>query len=144
MILSHLFCYGTLLAKEVRDKVLQCDTNKLMIKKGFIEGFEVRRVKDTNYPMLVKSKKKLIVNGEILLNLSKEDFRKLDSFEGENYKKKVLNVITNDSNLKCNVYVAITKLKFEEIWNFDSWYKYDINKFFLEDFNRSGVKKPKT
>ena len=59
-------------------------------------------------------------------------------------KKKALNVITNDGNLKCNVYVAIKKLKFEEIWNFDSWYKYDINKFFLEDFNCSGVKKPKT
>ena len=93
MILSDLFCYGTLLAKEVRDKVLQYDTNKLMIKKGFIVGFEVRRVKHTSYPMLVKSEKKSIVNGEILFNLSKEDFRKLDSFEGENYKKK---------SIKCN------------------------------------------
>ena len=143
MILSNLFCYGTLLAKEVRDKVLRYDSNKITVKKGFIVGFEVRRVKHTNYPMLVKSEKKSIVNGEILFNLTKEDFRKLDNFEGENYKKKALNVITNDGNLKCNVYVAINKLKFEEIWNFDSWYKYDINKFFLEDFNCSGVKKPK-
>ena len=144
MSLNHLFCYGTLLAKEVRDKVLQYDTNKLIIKKGFIEGFEVRRVMHTNYPMLVKSEKNSIVNGEILFNLSKEDFSNLDRFEGENYKKNKINVYSNDKDLECYVYITTKNLKFEEIWNFDNWYKYDINKFFSEDFNCSGVKKPES
>ena len=51
-----LFFYGTLRSQEVRHAVLSKLECSLNLVKGFILGYDLFRVKNTNYPLILKNK----------------------------------------------------------------------------------------
>ncbi len=138
-----LFCYGTLLAEEVRNKVLKRKTDFDQIEKGYLKGYEVRRVKNANYPMLVKSDESKIVYGLIIKNLNNIDFNNLDKFEGGNYRK-IKFIIFNwlEEAIECYVYFANQGIEYDKLWVFKDWYENEFHTFMYKDFNLSGVRNP--
>ena len=57
-----LFFYGTLRSQEVRYAVLNRLEGSLNLVKGFIIGYDLFRVKNTNYPLILKNKQSYVVN----------------------------------------------------------------------------------
>ena len=79
-----LFFYGTLRSQEVRHAVLSKLECSLTLVEGFILGYDLFRVKNTNYPLILKnnhSQKRIL--GFIVYNHNQEIINKLDLFEGK-------------------------------------------------------------
>ena len=51
-----LFFYGTLRSQEVRHAVLSKLECSLNLVEGFVLGYDLFRVKNTNYPLILKNK----------------------------------------------------------------------------------------
>ena len=83
-----LFFYGTLRSKEVRYAVLHKLESSLTLVEGFIIGYDLFKVKNTNYPLIQINKQSLKrILGFIVYYHNQEIINKLDLFEGENYSR---------------------------------------------------------
>ena len=140
-----LFFYGTLRSQEVRHAVLSKLECSLNLVKGFILGYDLFRVKNTNYPLILKNKhsQKRIL-GFIVYNHNQEIINKLDLFEGENYSRFKAQAFRISDELKVEVelYMPNKKLEYCEPWIFENWLKLEKESFFMKDFNKDGIKKP--
>ena len=140
-----LFFYGTLRSQEVRHAVLSKLECSLTLVEGFILGYDLFRVKNTNYPLILKNKhsQKRIL-GFIVYNHNQEIINKLDMFEGENYSRFKAQAFRLSDELKVEVelYMPNKKLDYCEPWIFENWLKLEKESFFMKDFNKEGIKKP--
>ena len=140
-----LFFYGTLRSKEVRYAVLHKLEGNLTLVEGFIIGYDLFKVKNTNYPLILKNKhsQKRIL-GFIVYNYNQEIINKLDMFEGENYSRFKAQAFRLSDELKVEVelYMPNKKLEYCEPWIFENWLKLQKESFFMKDFNKDGIKKP--
>ena len=101
----NLFVYGslksTLLLKELLDRVPESIPAILQGYKKIPKAYECR------YPVAIKHTKS-ILTGKLLLNLTKEDFKKIDKYEAtpENfYKKSKVPVKTKKGKFPAAVYI---------------------------------------
>ena len=140
-----LFFYGTLRSQEVRYAVLHKLEGSLTLVEGFIIGYDLFKVKNTNYPLILKNKKSLKrILGFIVYNHNQEIINKLDLFEGENYSRFKAQAFRLSDELKVEVelYMPNKKLEYCEPWIFENWVKLEKEGFFMNDFNKDGIKKP--
>ena len=140
-----LFFYGTLRSQEVRYAVLHKLEGSLTLVEGFIKGYDLFKVKNTNYPLILRNKQSLKrILGFIVYNHNQEIINKLDLFEGENYSRFKAQAFRLSDELKVEVelYMPNKKLDYCEPWIFENWLKLEKERFFMKDFNKDGIKKP--
>ena len=97
-----LFFYGTLRSQEVRCAVLSKLECSLILVKGFILGYDLFRVKNTNYPLILKNKhSQKRISGFIV------------SFQPAGIPKLVYSssIVSIDSALSCITTISMTVCK---------------------------------
>ena len=138
-----LFFYGTLRSEEVREAVI--GQKKFNISRGILQKHKVYKVINANYPLIkFTNQKSDEVEGILITNLTAEEIKKLDKFEGKNYFRQFVKINMKDKLYDAQIYMPQKTLIAEEPWNFDYWYKNNINDFFSKEFNLNGVKEIKS
>lgn len=94
----NLFAYGTLMWPEVLETVIGRRVGGM---PATLHGFRRLRVKEKLYPALVDAHSHNVVEGIFYRDLTEEEFRRLDRFEGEEYDRKEVCIGTQ----RAHVYV---------------------------------------
>ena len=135
-----LFFYGTLKASEVREAVLGESINNHDITNGNLSHHMVYKVRDANYPLIkCTNNKDDIVHGILIYNISSDELVKLDKFEGVNYFRQYVKVNIAGEFFDSQIYMPHKNMLYSEPWNYENWYKNDMEKFFNNEFNLNGV-----
>ena len=140
-----LFFYGTLRDPEVREAVIGDQAKQLNLFDGYLIGYKLFRVKNTNYPLILRDKSSSNkINGLVAMGLDKRVLRKLDMFEGKNYTRAEVSVFCNTDNkeIMAEIYVPKKTLQYTEEWTYENWHKYQRHFFFHNDFRKRGVRHP--
>ena len=135
-----MFFYGTLRAIEVREAVLGKDIDKHKSNKAIIYKHQVYKVMNVNYPLITytnNSQDK--VEGLLVHNISEEELKKLDAFEGKNYFRAKAQVEVHGQLFNVEIYMPDKTMGLDQIWDFDDWYKNNMEDFFKKEFNINGV-----
>ena len=135
-----MFFYGTLRAIEVREAVLGKDIDKHKSNKAIIYKHQVYKVMNANYPLITytnNSQDK--VEGLLVHNISEAELKKLDAFEGKNYFRAKTQVEVHGQLFNVEIYMPDKTMESDQIWDFDDWYKNNIEDFFKNEFNINGV-----
>lgn len=135
-----MFFYGTLRAIEVREAVLGKDIDKHKSNKAIIYKHQVYKVINANYPLITytnNSQDK--VEGLLVHNISEAELKKLDAFEGKNYFRAKAQVEVHGQLFNVEIYMPDKTMESDQIWDFDDWYKNNIEDFFKNEFNINGV-----
>ena len=135
-----MFFYGTLRAIEVREAVLGKDIDKHKSNKAIIYKHQVYKVMNANYPLITytnNSQDK--VEGLLVHNISEAELKKLDAFEGKNYFRAKAQVEVHGQLFNVEIYMPDKTMELDQIWDFDDWYKNNIEDFFKKEFNINGV-----
>ena len=135
-----MFFYGTLRAIEVREAVLGKDIDKHKSNKAIIYKHQVYKVMNANYPLMTytnNSQDK--VEGLLVHNISEAELKKLDAFEGKNYFRAKAQVEVHGQLFNVEIYMPDKTMESDQIWDFDDWYKNNIEDFFKKEFNINGV-----
>jgi len=135
-----MFFYGTLRAIEVREAVLGKDIDKHKSNKAIIYKHQVYKVMNANYPLITytnNSQDK--VEGFLVHNISEAELKKLDAFEGKNYFRSKAQVEVHGQLFNVEIYMPDKTMESDQIWDFDDWYKNNIEDFFKNEFNINGV-----
>ena len=135
-----MFFYGTLRAIEVREAVLGKDIDKHKSNKAIIYKHQVYKVMNANYPLITytnNSQDK--VEGLLVHNISEVELKKLDAFEGKNYFRAKAQVEVHGQLFNVEIYMPDKTMESDQIWDFDDWYKNNIEDFFKKEFNINGV-----
>ena len=135
-----IFFYGTLRAIEVREAVLGKDIDKHKTNKAIIYKHQVYKVMNVNYPLITytnNSQDK--VEGLLVHNISEEELKKLDAFEGKNYFRAKAQVEVHGQLFNVEIYMPDKTMGLDQIWDFDDWYKNNMEDFFKKEFNINGV-----
>ncbi len=135
-----MFFYGTLRAIEVREAVLGKDIDKHKSNKAIIYKHQVYKVMNANYPLITytnNSQDK--VEGLLVHNISEAELKKLDAFEGKNYFRAKAQVEVHGQLFNVEIYMPDKTMESDQIWDFDDWYKNNIEDFFKKEFNINGV-----
>ena len=139
-----LFIYGTLLDEDVRDAVLGHAMPPQNITPSIAPDYAIYAVAGASYPCLLPAIGEQ-AEGAALSGLTEEDFRRLDQFEGENYKRVPVMVhLAGDSSkaFTAQYYQPNQSLKTNGRWSLSDWKITEKQKFLTCDFNLSGVRKP--
>lgn len=135
-----MFFYGTLRAIEVREAVLGKDIDKHKSNKAIIYKHQVYKVMNANYPLITytnNSQDK--VEGLLVHNISEAELKKLDAFEGKNYFRAKAQVEVHGQLFNVEIYMPDKTMELDQIWDFEDWYKNNIEDFFKKEFNINGV-----
>ena len=135
-----MFFYGTLRALEVREAVLGKDIDKHKSNKAIIYKHQVYKVMNVNYPLITytnNSQDK--VEGLLVHNISEEELKKLDVFEGKNYFRAKVQVEVHGQLFNVEIYMPDKTMGLDQIWDFEDWYKNNMEDFFKKEFNINGV-----
>lgn len=135
-----MFFYGTLRALEVREAVLGKDIDKHKSNKAIIYKHQVYKVMNVNYPLITytnNSQDK--VEGLLVHNISEEELKKLDAFEGKNYFRAKAQVEVHGQLFNVEIYMPDKTMELDQIWDFEDWYKNNMEDFFKKEFNINGV-----
>lgn len=116
-----LFVYGTLLADEVLQRLL----NRVPpTKPASLTGYARYGIKGQVFPAIIKSTPTSSVHGKVLLELTPDEIQTLDDYEDEEYvKETVFPVLEDGVRLEAQVYVWRDDLRhlLEGEWNYDAW-----------------------
>ena len=140
-----LFFYGTLRDHEVREAVIGDQAKQLNLVDAYLIGYKLYRVKNTNYPLIVREKSSSNkINGLVATGLDKRVIRKLDMFEGKNYSRSEVSVFRNTDNeeIMAEIYMPKKTLQYSEEWTYENWHKYQRQFFLHDDFRKRGVRSP--
>ena len=140
-----LFFYGTLRDHVVREAVIGDRAKQMNLVDGYLIGYKLYRVKNTNYPLIVRDKSSSNkINGLIATGLDKQMLRKSDMFEGKNYSRSEVSAFRTIDNeeIMAEIYMAKKTLQYTEAWTYENWHKYQRKFFFHDDFRKRGVRSP--
>lgn len=135
-----LFFYGTLRALEVREAVLGKDVCEHITHTGYLNRYKVYGVRGANFP-LIKFTNNIAdkTEGLLIYNITYEDLLKLDKFEGINYFRDSVKINVDQELYDSQVYMPNESIVSDGLWDYKNWYKYDMQKFFKNDFDVNGV-----
>jgi gamma-glutamylcyclotransferase (GGCT)/AIG2-like uncharacterized protein YtfP len=91
----NLFAYGTLMCEDIMEEV---SGHCLSSTPGMLKDFSRRPVKGEHYPGLVPDRKGT-VEGVVYLDLPDGAWGRLDRFEGQMYRRQVVQVELNDGTI---------------------------------------------
>jgi gamma-glutamylcyclotransferase (GGCT)/AIG2-like uncharacterized protein YtfP len=86
--MANLFVYGTLLSNKIWKSIVNREYSS---DSAVLKGYARKKVKGKNYPGLIEQDGS-VVEGKIYYDISEEDFRKLDAYEGEEYARTKVSV----------------------------------------------------
>ena len=93
--MNQLFCYGTLQVPEV----IRAVTGQTYAgQKATLQGYTIYRVKDAEYPGIVRSDNDE-VEGILYKNVADKSMKVLDLFEGDLYRRQLQCVETADGRI---------------------------------------------
>jgi gamma-glutamylcyclotransferase (GGCT)/AIG2-like uncharacterized protein YtfP len=134
--MSNLFVYGTLLSKDVWTSIVSGDYS---FDSAVLKGYARKKVTGKNYPGLTEQNGST-VEGQIYYNISEEDLIKLDEYEGEEYQRIKVSVLSGSGkNVVCFTYL------FKREW-FDKLTKNDwsANEIFNRKIREISPTKPRS
>ena len=114
--MKHLFVYGSLMFDDVLNQLVNKQYKRV---KAEIHGFQCLQVKGEVYPALVKMVSES-TRGLLVLNISQEDIKVLDEFEGEYYFRSTETINTGQAIYEADVYLfkdEYRDLLLEEQWD---------------------------
>ena len=122
---GHLFAYGTLMSGEI---MLAVTGSRFPAAPGVLWGFRRNRIRGEVYPGIIPSLEER-VDGILYRNLTEDDWKRLDLFEGEMYVRSGVTVQLEDGTVgQAQTYVL--KPQFENRLSSEPWS--------LEEFLQSG------
>lgn len=127
-----LFAYGTLQLPVVLERVLG---HVPTLAPAVLHGFARRCVRGQRYPAIVERAAEH-VEGSVLFGLGPNDWRKLDTYEGNLYSREAVTVMLDDgSALPAQTYVlAPTSLHVlgRDVWSLARFIEQDLAAFLAE------------
>ena len=131
-----LFFYGTLRSLEVRKAVIGENRDNHNTSSGYLIKYKVYKVKNANYPLIRYTNNEVdVVKGLLINNITFEELKKLDKFEGKNYFRQFVKVNIDKIDHDAQIYMPSKNMISEEPWNYEDWYKNDMKNFFLNEFD---------
>ena len=128
--MSHLFVYGTLMVPEVAQKIF----GRTSVEKAILQNFKRLKIylKDQElfYPALIKEKSSF-TEGIIFRNLSEKELALIDKYEGEEYKRKLVQVETKEETLDacCYIWQANDDYILKDEWSAEGFREKYLNDF---------------
>ena len=124
----HLFVYGTLQHPHIWRGVVRGD-----YKKSFavLKHYRACVLKGKVFPGLTYQES-TFAKGIIYFDISNDDIKRLDSFEGPQYKRvEVFPVIGGEQKVSCHTYLfkGDPSILTSEIWSFDQYLREGHDKF---------------
>jgi gamma-glutamylcyclotransferase (GGCT)/AIG2-like uncharacterized protein YtfP len=98
--MTHLFTYGSLMFEPVWHKLVR---GNYLSQKATLTGYARRCVRDDEYPVIFQADER--VEGIVYYDVSEDDLVSLDTFEGEYYERKEVELLVKDEPVKACVYV---------------------------------------
>jgi gamma-glutamylcyclotransferase (GGCT)/AIG2-like uncharacterized protein YtfP len=127
--MKNIFTYGTLMSRDVWNKII---SGNYKSEKGILAGYERKKIINKSYPGLIESPDEK-TSGIIYFDVDEDDLKKLDSFEGDEYKKIKVKVKTiKNKKIICIAYLYKKKYKkflSDEKWSFESFLNNDLENF---------------
>lgn len=100
--MKNIFVYGSLMFDDVWNRIVQHRYEK---QAAVVSGYKRLSIKGESYPGLVTSFNSS-VDGVLYLNVTAQDIKRLDKFEGEYYKKIPVAVLSETGRvLNAEVYL---------------------------------------
>ena len=130
--MAHLFTYGSLMFPQVWQSIVSdpCDR-----APALLDGYCRRCIADEEYPGILPAEG-ASVEGVVYFDLSPEAFRRLDTFEGEQYLRTTAPLLLADgTTLDAEVYVirdAYASLLTEHAWSPERFEKIGLKRFVAE------------
>ena len=104
MKINHLFVYGTLQHPHVWRGVVNGEYEHV---SGRLDGYKPSHLKGKVYPGLV-AEEASFAEGLVYLDVSDEDLKRLDAFEGRDYRRIEVEIDLDDgTDLRCMTYLYI-------------------------------------
>lgn len=98
--MAHLFTYGSLMFEDVWNRLVR---GHYLSQQATLHGFARRSIKQDEYPVIFHADEQ--VEGVVYYDISEEDMRILDAFEGEYYERQDVELIVKDAPVRACVYV---------------------------------------
>ncbi len=124
-MVGDLFAYGTLMSKEIMHAV---SGHRFAATPAVLRGFRRNRIRGEEYPGIVPSPGDQ-VEGIIYRDLTADDWKRLDLFEGEMYERSAVPVRLQDGTFE-QAQTYVLRPQFKDRLSAEPWT--------LEEFMRSG------
>ena len=133
--MSKLFCYGTLLSRKVRQKVLQ-DNMEICKQAASLRGFQLYSVRNHLYPAIAPSSDSSTY-GWLLHFQHENPIKYLDEYEGSRYQRIEVQVCTTTHTEMAYAYVWKDSMLHldTDFWNYNHFVKYHQHSF-LNHFSK--------
>jgi len=79
------------------------------------------------------------VEGLLVHNITGEELKKLDVFEGKNYFRAKAQVEVDTKSFIVQIYMPEQTMESDKFWNYEDWYKNNMKKICQNEFNINGV-----
>jgi gamma-glutamylcyclotransferase (GGCT)/AIG2-like uncharacterized protein YtfP len=122
---GDLFAYGTLMSGDI---MLAVTGHRFPAAPGVLRGFRRNRIRGEVYPGIIPSPEER-VDGIVYSNLTEDDWKRLDLFEGEMYVRSAVTVQLGDGTVR-QAQTYVLKPQFENRLTSEPWT--------LEEFLLSG------
>jgi len=126
----NLFVYGTLISDTVWKTIVRGAYAFALAK---LPGYARKKIQGEVYPAMFPHPGS-IVEGRVYFDLSEEDLRRLDFFEGEQYERTevVVECVSDSSAINCCAYLFKPRyhdLLLSEDWSFEEFLQKGLNVF---------------
>lgn len=126
----NVFTYGSLMFSPVWDAVV---LGNYRATSAVLEGHARRRIVNDSYPVAFPSDANETIIGMLYHDVSNEDIKRLDFFEGEYYQRSKVSVRLNNANLvKAEVYLINPRYRHlvsEMPWDPDNFQERCLSEF---------------
>lgn len=126
--MKNIFVYGTLMFDEVWRQLISNHYRRIDAE---LTGFKRLKVKGEDYPGIIPSEGKR-VSGELIFNVSTDDVKQLDIFEGEYYRRDKVTIISGKIAYLAETYVfkeRYCSLLSKEEWSARAFQKSGLSSF---------------
>lgn len=128
--MKNLFIYGTLMFDDVWRQLTKNQYRKI---NAVLPEFIRLRVKNEDYPGIIPCTENT-VSGELLFQVSASDIQLLDNFEGEQYRREQVKVISDETEYYAETYIFRNRFKSllsDEEWDIDTFKDSGLSSFLL-------------
>lgn len=116
-----LFVFGTLMDAETLHFVLGRPVAPECVLPARLLGYQRRTIRGREYPMLVR-RTDASVEGLVILNLDAADWRRLDAYEGPEYRQAAVTVIAPVGPLSARVFFCRKGVAHDgRPWSLEDW-----------------------
>lgn len=123
--MRNIFVYGSLMFDDVWHRLT---ANRYRKVDAELEGYIRLKVKGEDYPGIIPSADNR-VSGEVIFNVSADDIKQLDVFEGEYYYRETVKVLSGSTAYQAETYVF--RKKYQSLLSNEEWQ--------IEGFRNSGL-----